>query len=188
MQPAAPTPANDQTPAGLLRRLAALVYDSLLLIAMYFITMAIVGMGALSGAAHQHAWVVLPGWYRHLVMMPSLFLVTYLFYGYFWHKHGQTLGMQTWRLQTRRADGQPLSWGDGLRRMLAALVLPTLGGTVAWLVQGSLAAGVATLVGFFCNYFWMYTNPQGLSWHDQLSRTRVWRVPAKSGRSRIFGD
>lgn len=182
MQPAAPLPTTGQTPAGLLRRLAALTYDGLLLIAIYFLTMAIVGMGALSGAARQHAWVVLPGWYRHLVMMPSLFLVTYLFYGFFWHKHGQTLGMQTWRLRALRADASPLSWADSLRRMLAALVLPTLCGTVSWLLEGSLAAGAAALVGFFCNYLWMYTNAARLTWHDQLSATRVWLVPPKSGR------
>jgi len=181
-----------RTPVGIVLRLAALVYDGLLLLAIYFITMAIVGAGALARAGQQHAWVVLPDWYRHFVMMPSLFLVTWLFYGYFWHQHGQTLGMQTWRLQTLRDDDGNLRWVDGLRRMLASLIFPVVCGGVSGLLEGPRAAGVAMVVGFVCNYLWIYANAGRLAWHDQLSSTRVWRVPPKpksaKRRGGLFGD
>lgn len=50
------------------------------------------------------------------------------FYGVFWRKAGQTLGMQTWRLKTMNRDGSLLSWGKAVKRILAACVLPALCG------------------------------------------------------------
>jgi uncharacterized RDD family membrane protein YckC len=177
--PQTTAPQSPDAPVGVLLRIAALTYDGLLLIAIYFITTAIVSMGSLATAARQHDWASVPDWYRHFVLTPSLFFVTYMFYGYFWRKHGQTLGMQTWRLQALRADGNKMSWGNGLSRMLAALLLPALCGSIAWLILGDLAAGLSTLLGFFCNYFWIYNNTGRLALHDQLSGTRVWRVAPK---------
>jgi uncharacterized RDD family membrane protein YckC len=164
--------------AGMAVRLAALVYDGLLLVAVNAIVAAIiVPLGTPAAAKLQHELVQLPQWYRHFVQMPAHLLVTFLFYGYFWKLSGQTLGMQTWRIQLTRADGQRAGWEDGLRRFLAALMFPVLCGAVARFWGSNGAFVLAVTLGFLANYLWIYANPARLAWHDQLSRTVVWRLP-----------
>jgi uncharacterized RDD family membrane protein YckC len=55
--------------------------------------------------AVQNQTQVLPEWFRSLVLFPAMMTMTWLFYGYFWRKTGQTLGMQTWRLKVIKPDG-----------------------------------------------------------------------------------
>ena len=95
--------------AGLLRRLAAIGYDSLLLLAVLFIATVLVlplnGGGAI----------------RHNPFFSSyIFLVCFLFYGWFWTHGGQTLGMRAWKLRLQRDDGGGITWWQALARFLLA--------------------------------------------------------------------
>lgn len=96
-------------PSGLLRRLAAICYDTLLLAALLWVFTLVVVL--LRGEA------VAPGtwWFG-----PSLAAIAMVFFGWFWTHGGQTLGMRAWRLRVERADGTPLRWRDALTRWLAA--------------------------------------------------------------------
>lgn len=72
------------------------------------------------------------------------------FYIFFWVRGGQTLGMRAWRFRLVRRDGQGLTYGDALKRLLWAIV------TLA-------PAGLGLL--------WVLIDRDGLSLYDRLSRT-----------------
>lgn len=175
---------ESRQPASLFLRMAALVYDGLLLIAIYFVAGALVTTPLLKAAAQHKNWVAVPEIYRHAVIMPTLALTTWLFFGFFWHRHGQTLGMQTWRIRIERQDGGTLGWKDALVRLLAAWLLPVLAGMAVNALHGPKAAISAFLCGVLANWLWMYGNPQRLALQDVLSRSRVWRVSDQSATGR----
>ncbi|MDD3448925.1 MAG: RDD family protein [Gammaproteobacteria bacterium] len=112
-------------PAGFVRRLLAMVYDLILLLAVLY-----VAMGALllitAGAANQ------PGspW-----LSAYLLLVSFIFYGWFWINGGQTLGLRSWRLRVEEGDGRPLSWGVAMLRFsLGLLTCLPLGVGFLWML------------------------------------------------------
>ncbi len=131
-------------PAAVWRRLAAAVYDSLLLVALWMIT-------ALVDVVIRD----LIGLPRNLQALQVLeFSVGLLFFGWFWTHGGQTLGMRVWKLRVRRHDGSVLRWPVAAVRysvMLAtwiAVFLPLLllSPKVAAHVHAGKAASVATIV------------------------------------------
>ena len=95
--------------AGLLRRLAALSYDSLLLLAVLFIATALV-LPLNGGRAIRH----------NPFFSSYVFLVCFLFYGWFWTHGGQTLGMRAWKLRLQGYDGGGITWWQALARFLLA--------------------------------------------------------------------
>lgn len=107
------TPLNaDLTPCPLPRRLAAAVYDTVLLLGVElfaFVPYTLLRRGAGDGSFDPLALL----W---------LLIVAFLFFGWFWTHGGQTLGMRTWRIRLQNRDGGVVSWAQALRRYLAALV------------------------------------------------------------------
>jgi len=113
-------------PAGLVRRLAAMVYDWLLLAGVMcsftFILILLRGGTAIGPAS----W-----WFA-----TALLALNFLFFSWFWTHGGQTLGMRAWKIQLERIDGRALGWQDALRRYLAAWLLllpPGVGFLSGWL-------------------------------------------------------
>jgi uncharacterized RDD family membrane protein YckC len=149
-------PDHAAAPAGLLRRLGAMLYDGLLLLAVLMVAtglfLPLTGGEAISPRENP----VIEFVYRAV-----LILLTVGFFGIFWTRRGQTLGMASWRVRVEREDGALLDWGDTLRRLAAALL--------SWLPLG---------LGFL----WILVDPQRRAWHDRLSRTRVVVVPKDAGR------
>ncbi len=119
---------------GLLRRLAAMSYDLILVFGLLLVGVALVVLpySAFSGQPFPRS-----GWMHHLF---QLYLLSMLsgFYLYFWTHGGQTLGMRAWRLRLVREDGQPLTWADGSKRLFwACLTLAPLGLLpMVWDAQG----------------------------------------------------
>lgn len=138
-------------PAGLLRRLGAVLYDGLLLVAVLMVTTALFLPFTGGRALDPHERPVLEWIYR-----ATLLLVTVAFFGVFWTRRGQTLGMASWRLRIEREDGGTLTWGDTVRRLAAALL--------SWLPFG-------------LGYLWILIDPQRRAWHDRLSGTRILVMP-----------
>lgn len=103
--------APNAPPVGLPRRLAAILYDGLLLLAIWFV--ATVPWMAVTGAAVSS---------RDPLFRLYLTALGLLYFGWFWSHGGQTLGMRTWRITVTGADGAPLSGGQALKRGLAALL------------------------------------------------------------------
>lgn len=140
--------------AGLVRRIGALIYDGLLLIAVYMMISGIwVGLFQLI-LGHQPT----SGLVRQLTLFPLLLLATYGFYGWCWTHGGQTLGMKSWNIKVETMDLPPraLDWGISFRRLVA--------GCINWLIFG-------------LGYFLLLFNSEKLTLIDQLSSTRVVVVP-----------
>ena len=132
-------------PATLTRRLMAMLYDSLLVVALWFIATAIV-LPLNQGKAFQvgqagYIWYI--GW---------LFCVTALFFILFWLKAGQTLGMKTWRLYIQNSEGKPLH--------IRQLVIRFIGAIVSALCLG-LGYGAIAI------------DPSRKAWHDRWSKTEI---------------
>jgi uncharacterized RDD family membrane protein YckC len=133
--------------AGFGRRLAALVYDSFLLIALLMVFTG----GALF---FTHGVAVLPdtagAWVY--VYRAGLVLIIAGYYMINWLRSGQTLGMRAWHLRAVSDSGTPITF--------KAAVLRAVFGALAWTPA---ALGV----------LWLYVDPERLALHDRLSRTRV---------------
>jgi uncharacterized RDD family membrane protein YckC len=136
--------------AGLLRRLAAIFYDALLIVALLMLVtwLLLPFTGGRPIAAESPRWWMLA--YRALLMAIALGYV-----GLCWTRGGQTLGMQAWSIRVVRDNGSALRWRDAALRLVTALL--------SW-----LAAGLG--------YLWLLVDRDGLTWHDRLSRTRVVKI------------
>lgn len=187
--PAAPSPAAPKpVVAGPAVRLLAALYDGMLVLALLFFVGAvlIVAGTLLLGLEGQgsEASRVLPGWYQWLVQFPITLLTIWGFYGLFWRRSGQTLGMQTWRLKTVTATGQLLNWPQTFLRCAMASLLPLACGGLTWLLNGHAGmTALSLLLGFMANYLWAGFNHRRLALHDMLSGTLTLRMPPGDVRS-----
>lgn len=164
-------------------RLAAIIYDGMLILAMLFLVGAILSvLGTLLlldvGTSAQQAQK-LPLWYQNGVMTPAFLLTLVGFYGLFWRKSGQTLGMQTWRLKTVDAQGNLLTWKQSFWRIVYACLLPLLCATVGGILHDGtrLSVLISAFLGFIFNYLFCIFNSRGLAVHDILSNTMTLKVP-----------
>ncbi len=116
---------NTLSPAGFLRRLAALIYDMLVLACIWFFAtglMVLINKGE-SLPAH------------HPLLTAYLLLVTFTFLAWCWIHGGQTLGMKAWKIRVQGINGEPLTWKTALIRYLVALVsLASLGLGFVWIL------------------------------------------------------
>ena len=145
---AVPPPDTIQLP-GPVRRIGALVYDTLLVIAIWLLAALPVV------AVYQHSTDtalqigVGPAGIAYLAYIVGL---TIGYYVLCIRTQGCTVGMRAWRLALVSLDAQRIPTGRALVRGIAA--------AIAWLPAG---LGV----------WWQYLDPDGLGWHDRLSGTRV---------------
>jgi len=135
------------TSAGFGRRLAALLYDSVLLAALL--------VAYTSGAVFlNHRVAVEPktagAWFY--LYQAGLVGVIAGYYLLNWTRSGQTLGMRAWHLRAVTDSGKPMP--------LKAATLRFVFGLLAW---APAALGV----------LWLYVDPDRLALHDRLSKTRV---------------
>ena len=115
----------DSTPASLLRRLAAIFYDGLLLAGLLMVLTLVLVLVRGGAAIPPGSW-----WYG-----ATLLGVNFLFFRLSWTRGGQTLGAQAWGLRVSALDGGNLQWPQATIRFLAAWLLllpPGLGFIWAW--------------------------------------------------------
>ena len=107
---AGPSPADVCAPAGLLRRLGALCYDGLLILALWMVTLLLMvvanGGEPVFGAAVQ----------------ALLFLEMATFFAYFLCAAGQTAGMRAWRLHLVANEGGPVTLNQAMVRLFVAML------------------------------------------------------------------
>ncbi len=137
-------------PATLLRRIGAMLYDTLLLLAVLMLVTGVLHLATGGEAIVGRTHPVLV-WFYRAVLVASVVG----FFGLFWTRGGQTLGMAAWHLRVERLDGRRLTWGDTVRRLAASLL--------SWAPAG---------LGFL----WILFDRDRRAWHDRLSGTRVLRV------------
>ncbi len=97
---------------GLFRRVAAILYDTLLVAAVLFIV-------TLPFIAIRGGEPVEPGSFSYQVTMV---MATYVFFVGFWVRKGRTLGMQSWGLQLQDANDAIPSLATCSIRFVAAIV------------------------------------------------------------------
>lgn len=145
--------------AGVIRRLAAMVYDSLLVFGVLFTaTIPALFLHQQRQVTNNEVIHELSPLVDGLLFQLYLVAVVVVFFCWFWKRNGQTLGMQAWRLKLVSSDGNALL----LRQCLVRLVV----------------APVSLLCGGL-GYWWAWIDRQGLTWHDRLSNTRVVVLPKK---------
>lgn len=88
------------TSASLWRRLAAMVYDSLLMFAV------LIAIGA-TMLPFTKGLGINPD---NIIFKFYVFGAVYFFLGWFWTHGGQTLGMRAWKIKLLQYDGTPVSW------------------------------------------------------------------------------
>jgi uncharacterized RDD family membrane protein YckC len=97
-------------PVTVRRRLAALVYEAVLLFGVIF----------LAGLAFSLVLQQRNGYTHHRLMAAWIALVAGVYFVGFWHYGGQTLPMKTWRMRVTGPNGAPPSLARATLRYLAA--------------------------------------------------------------------
>jgi uncharacterized RDD family membrane protein YckC len=152
---------------SLRRRMAAFVYEGLLLF----------GIGLVPGAIGA-LFFALTGQHHPLQSGTALRVIALVIYAvyftWFWSVRGQTLAMQTWRIRVVNADGEPLSQGRALCRFIAACawfapaaLLALLNRWTGWPALAAVAIGVIAYA------LLALLHPQRQFWHDALCGTRL---------------
>lgn len=123
-----------------------MAYDLLLLAGVLVIAAALptMAVGPLTGGD------LTSGLARGLLQLYLLAIIL-AYYVYFWTGGRQSLGMRAWRVLVIRADAQPLTHTDALRRFaFAALTLAPVG----------------------LGLWWVLFDRDGQTWYERLSQTR----------------
>jgi uncharacterized RDD family membrane protein YckC len=163
-------------PAGLFRRLAALAYDLLLVIALAFI----VTFAMLPLTQGEAILTETQGFVGH-AYHALLAIVVFAYFGRSWTRSGQTLGMRAWRIRLETGGGDPVNWLDALVRCLLGAGLAWLALQGAWYLAspgtfpGYLAAA-ALIAPLVLNYAWVLVDAEGRSLQDLAGSARVRRV------------
>ncbi len=125
------------------RRLACMLYESLLLLGVLALTFMLphLLLGMIFG-------ISLPGW----LLLTHVVLVLGAYFVWYWSHGGQTLAMQTWKLQLSTSDGN----APKLDRLLVRYVL-------AW----------PSLLWFGVGLLWAFFDRDRQFLHDRLAGTRL---------------
>ncbi|MFP4280253.1 MAG: RDD family protein [Halochromatium sp.] len=147
---------------GLPRRLAAILYDLLLLAAVLIMAASVytIAVVSLTGADLTQGSA-------RLLFQLYLLLVILGYYLYFWTHGRQTLPMRVWRLLILRADGAPLGTLDALRRLGFALLTLAPAGLGLW---------------------WMLFDRDQQTWYDRLAGTRTLLLRKDADRHRSTAE
>jgi len=132
-------------PAGFLKRILALVYDSLLIAAIVLVLSLLL--------------VLVNGGYPEsgsFVSFIQFFILVFtgpIFYSYFWIVNkGQTTGMQAWKIKLVTTDETELNINKTMLRCLIS--------TISFACLG-------------LGYLWILYHKDDLSWSDILTKTKV---------------
>ncbi|HCH76610.1 RDD family protein [Stutzerimonas kunmingensis] len=153
------SPQGQFPTAGLVRRLAAMFYDSLLCIALMMVVTLLyqqVLLRLLYGS-EQLQQLADAGRLDIDPLLSTLLLFSLFgFFAKFWTHSGQTLGMQVWGIRIQNADGTAIDLWQALLRFLIALV---------------------SLLCLGMGYWWMLLDKQNRTWHDMYSESQAVQLP-----------
>jgi uncharacterized RDD family membrane protein YckC len=144
------TATHARTSPSLLRRLTAIIYDALLVIALVGLTNAL-ALGIVVETTGGTQEVLGAHWVQLITVVCVVG-----FFSFFWLKSGQTLGMQAWRIKLVDFNGNPPSPGKAVMRCFGALLS-------------------ASCLGL--GYLWCLIDRNNRYWHDYLSRTELILLP-----------
>lgn len=107
--------------APLWRRLAAMFYDSFLVLAIWMLVdfLLLWAFGIEEARTLEGEVIVLDPLFQTL-LLAALLVSAFGFFALFWTKSGQTLGMQAWKIRVQRPDGSPIDLRQSLVRFASA--------------------------------------------------------------------
>jgi uncharacterized RDD family membrane protein YckC len=146
------------TSPSLIRRLAAALYDILLVLPLIMFAVALATGLQLAISSAPTGQDFQDSLHPQLVQLIAL-LTTATFFSCFWLLKGQTLGMQAWRIRLCSFDGAPLTISQCLLRCAGALI-------------SLLPAGAG--------YLWCLVDRKGRYWHDYWSKTELELLPKRT--------
>ena len=132
-------------PAGFLKRVLALVYDSLLIGAIVLVLSLLLVF--VNGGYPESSSVL------SFIQLFILVFTGPIFYSYFWIANkGQTTGMQAWKIKLVSMDKSELNIKQTMLRCLISTI---------------------SFACFGLGYFWILYDKNNLSWSDILTKTKV---------------
>ncbi|MEY3219761.1 MAG: hypothetical protein RIT27_1118 [Pseudomonadota bacterium] len=139
--------------AGLFKRLAAIFYDVLMLIAVLIMAGFFAKLiGFIPPMPIENQTKDVTYWLLRIGFNTYVYLICYFYFAYPWVKTGQTLGMRTWKIKVVNLDGTTLSYKTATIRFFVAIL--------SWITLG---------FGFWRSLF----DKEKRTWHDALSQTRL---------------
>lgn len=166
----------DYPAPGLARRLAAFVYEGVLLFGVTMIS----GYLFSSLTQQRHA---LQG---KLGLQAFLFVILAIYFTWFWSRGGQTVAMKAWHIRLVTADGQPVSQRRALLRFVLAWLwfLPALATAHLADLHGAGAISAVVIAGVLGFAALSRLRQDRQFWHDAVCGTRLidWR-PASSPKA-----
>ncbi len=141
--------------ASLGKRILAIVYDVLILffiiivstfiIQQIIIQLELITLEQVKISADETITVIPADSIVTLLLKNIWVVISFFYFGHYWTKRGQTLGMKVWKIKAVSNDGNLMTWGGALKRYVFAL----------------LGLGL----------FWMIFNKPRLSLQDKMSNT-----------------
>ena len=167
--------AIDRRQAGLARRLAASLYECLLLGALA----AAVGLVLLplTGTGTAGPAPVLPGTGARALSFACLFTVLGVYCIALWSRGRRSLPMHTWGLTLSTVAGAPLSPGRAALRYLGGWIGPACT-IVAYLILRPYGLRRWAAALLMVNYAWALVDRDRQFLHDRLAGTRLLRTAA----------
>jgi uncharacterized RDD family membrane protein YckC len=167
--PASPVATGDVP--GIIRRIATLPYEGLLLLALLLI--ASFPFAGLKG-------VTLSG-VPQFLFQAYLFAVTSVYFTWFWRNGGQTLPMKTWRFKLVNREGRSPDLRLAMRRLLlAALFYGPACAALVLLFFPKRVSPVISMWGFLpmiATIWWAKFDADRQFLHDRLAGTRLVNAP-----------
>jgi len=159
---------TDSSLAPAWKRLAAIVYDALLVVAIVMVV-GLVAQFATGGQLVDTHGQVTVWWYR-----PLQGLVVGAYFLWSWTRGGQTLGMRPWRIRVSDAQGATVNWQRGLARLVvAALPLALL---AVYPLTSVKAALWAPVIGWAIWLLPSFFDGRRRAIHDMVARTEIRRT------------
>ena len=158
--------------AGIGRRLLALLYEGLLLVALLLVAgFALAPFVSPSGSATSHT-LGIPTIAARVGAFAALFLLGAIFYGWSWSEGRRTLPMKTWHLSIVTRDGAPVPRPVALVRYVAWWIGPALG-LIAYALLRPYGAGGLAVPLFLLDYLAACVDPERQFLHDRVAGTRI---------------
>ena len=133
--------------AGLMRRLLALLYDSILIIGIYMSYVILVTY--LNGSALESQIEI-------LFLQFSFIIFIFLFYCYFWKfNNGQTLGMQVWKIKLVSSGNEEININKMILRCALSMIFSLV---------------------FLSNFIFIIFNKERKTLGDYFSKTKLLKV------------
>lgn len=158
-------------PASFARRIAALGYEALLLVAMAFVV-GFLFLPLVSPWGATHRTLTVPPVFARTMMFCALVGGAAAYYAWCWSGGRRTLPQKTWRLRLVDRRGGPMSRKQALLRYASAWIGPALALAGYGALRGTGYAQNA-LAFVALNYCWAIVDPDRQFLHDRIARSLV---------------